>query len=247
MTDYHTLAKLKRKGSVLKQLDGSPQQSIQVEKKLPKKVFKEYTVLTEDSEFQDDFYQILKILNLKKEDLPIINQRYYSKEFIQKNWLTISGDIGKLYTEDTEEELEDLIEYESKIIDEDWPIHELDYFNDAMTLTTARNNQEIEVKMTDIRNFEDYENAFVFKPVHALVFEDLYCGNIPAYFFGNFKKDDDLRTTYMSTMFNINDIDKHFLSDEEYAHIHLDEIYAYKKNYHNSEDEEEPYCIFAFG
>lgn len=249
MTDYNTMTQLKMKTRHFDELDGSVRQTVINPKYVGKKnipsrlLTKDYIVITEDSDEVDDFHNILAILNIKKEELPTISKKYYKKEFINKNWSTIWEHLSKYYTENTEEELEYLIEMESYVAEEDWELDSLEEFSSNRSSVVNGNF----FSFPDVRFFEDYENAFASKPVPALVFEVLFCGNTPSFFFHNFNHKVKGNTSYLSALFNVNDIDKHFDTTEKYSYVHVDEIELYKEKYSNDVDEIEPNIIFAFG
>lgn len=251
MTDYYTLTKLRKTDPTKGKLDGSSSQYVPIPKysqktNLMRSKETNYIVLTEDCEYWADFEYILDLLNLKKEDLPIIQKKYYKKEFIQKNWDIIFESQMPFFSEDTEEELEELIEFENYKAEEDWNLFELEDFSASKSFLVG----ESWVSLPDVSVFRDYENAFITKPVPAIIFEVDYVGNIPARFFGNLagrtsKKYEN--TCYMSSLFNVNDIYNHFDTETEYAHIHEEEVKEIKDEYTTDEDCEEPHYIFLFG
>ena len=251
MTDYYTLTKLRKTDPTKGMLDGSSSQYVPIPKynqKIDLMCSKEtnYIVLTEDCEYSVDFEYILDLLNLKKEDLPIIQKKYYKKEFIQKNWDIIFESQMPFFSENTEEEIEDLIELENYKVEEDWNLFELEDFSDSNSFLVEENW----ISLPDVSSFRDYENAFTTKPVPAIIFEVYYVGDIPARFFGNLdgrtsKKYED--TCYMSSLFNVNDIDNHFETENENFNIHKKELKKIKKEYTTEENCEEPNYIFLFG
>ncbi len=249
MTDYNTMTRLRKKSDCLPELDGSIRQSVLNPKYIGKKEFpqwkktKDFIVITEDGEYGGDFHNIMALFNLKKEDLPLIEKQYYKKEFINDNWDLIFHNLSLFYTENTEDELEYLMELESYIAEEDWQLEELENFSCFKSFSVGGNF----ISLTDVSQFKGYSNGIVKKSVPALVFEVLFHGDTPAYFFSNFKKKVDHETTYMSRIFNVNDIDKHFDTKLQYSYVHEDEILEYKNKYYNSEDELEPHFVFAFG
>lgn len=246
MTDYNTMAKLCLK-NVPTELNGETRQRIKNPKYVDRKnvpfdkMTTEYIVLTEDGEYCNDFLNVLKILNLQISDLPVIRKKYYKKEFINKNWDIIFQGWSLFYIENTEEELNELIELENYVATEDWNLFELEDFCHSKTFYI----NDAPVKLTDVRCFKDYDNAFVYKEVPALIFEYLFCGETPAACFENFKNLTEEEVSYMSNVFNVNDIEHYF--NTKYSDMYQEEIDRYKTKYSNSEEEKEPYVVFAFG
>lgn len=244
MTDYSTLTKLRTRPQkndyYLDELDGSVRQDFSSKKYYKPKRF---IVIDKEGEFSGDYNNIKAKLKLKEEELPLINKKYYRKEFINDNWDIISNSWASLCNEDTEEELEYLMELEEYIAEDDWDLFELEDFSASRSFSINGHY----FSFPDIRSFKGYENAFTYKKVPALVFEVEFVSNIPSRYFYNFKHEIKEDVSYLSLMFNFNNLDDHLDKEMPYFDIHIEEIEKYRKEYITEKNENDTYCLFAFG